>query len=347
VSSVAPLSSRPWTAWLNALGPLFGLILVYGFFAIFGPPTFATSSTLIAMANQTVVVGIASLGMTLIIIAGGIDLSVGSMVALVTVVVAWVVQVQGTYTLFGHSYELPVMLEAYPRLWPLVAAVVGILAGGLCGLFNGSLISLFRVVPFIITLGTLLIFRGRAIEMAHEQKIDADLSWLNDLLGTLPAYLKWMVIAPGIWTLILLSLLVAGLLRYTRLGRHIFAIGSNEQTARLCGIAVNRVKIIVYTLGGLLTGVAGVMQFSRLTVGDPTVAVGLELDVIAAVVIGGASLNGGEGSIIGTVIGALIMTTIRIGCTYMQLSNPIQLQVTGAIIIVAVALDRLRHRRSS
>ena len=133
-------------------------------------------------------------------------------------------------------------------------------------------------------------------------------------------------------------------LRYTRLGRHSFAIGSNEQTARLCGVAVERVKVLVFTLGGVFAGLGGLMQFSRLTKGDPTVAVGLELDVIAAVVIGGGSLSGGEGSILGTIVGALIMTVIASGCTQMGLPNWVQEIITGAIIVAAVAVDRLRHR---
>jgi len=154
------------------------------------------------------------------------------------------------------------------------------------------------------------------------------------------------VLPSGVWLMILLALATAGMLRYTRLGRHIFAVGSNEQTARLCGIAVERVKVIVYILNGAAAGLAGLLQFSRLTVGDPTVASGLELDVIAAVVIGGGSLSGGEGSILGTIVGALIMTVIRSGCSQMGLRNCVQEIVTGAIIVLAVALDRLRHRKT-
>jgi ribose/xylose/arabinose/galactoside ABC-type transport system permease subunit len=134
-------------------------------------------------------------------------------------------------------------------------------------------------------------------------------------------------------------------LRYTRLGRHIFAIGSNEQAARLCGVHVAPVKISVYTIAALLAGFAGLMQFSRLTVGDPTVALGLELDVIAAVVIGGGSLSGGEGSVVGALVGAMLMTEIKTGCTHMGVANWVQEILTGVIIVAAVALDRLRHRR--
>jgi ribose/xylose/arabinose/galactoside ABC-type transport system permease subunit len=153
-----------------------------------------------------------------------------------------------------------------------------------------------------------------------------------------------MIFPPGVWLLIILTILVGLMLRYTRFGRHIYAIGSNEQTARLCGISVRRTKLLIYVIGLAFAGVAGVLQFSYLTVGDPTTASGLELAVIAAVVIGGASLNGGEGGVLGTIVGALIMTIVANGCTKMDLANWVQEIVTGAIIIAAVVLDRLRHR---
>jgi ribose transport system permease protein len=316
----------PSAAWLNRLGPLFGLAAIFALFAAVGPESFSSTGNLETIARQTAIVGIAALGMTMIIIAGGIDLSVGSIIALVTVVIAALLQ-SGAH--------------------PLVAALGGIGAGALCGLLNGILITRVRVVPFIVTLGTLLVVRGVAKGLAREQKIDAPLTWLNDLLSALPRNRAWQLVPPGVWLMILLALVIAALLRYTRLGRHIYAVGSNEQTARLCGVAVERVKVVVYTLSATLAGLAGLMQFSRLTVGDPTVAVGLELDVIAAVVIGGGSFSGGEGSVLGTIVGALIMTVIRSGCSQMGLPNWVQEIVTGSIIVLAVALDRLRHRRNS
>ena len=151
----------------------------------------------------------------------------------------------------------------------------------------------------------------------------------------------------GVWLTIVMAIVVALVLRYTVFGRHIVSIGSNEQAARLSGIPVERVKVFIFMLGGVFAGLAGLLQYSRLTVGDPTVAVGLELDVIAAVVIGGASLSGGEGSILGSVLGALIMTTIRAGTSQMGLANWVQEIVTGSIIVVAVALDRIRLRRAT
>jgi ribose/xylose/arabinose/galactoside ABC-type transport system permease subunit len=305
------------------------------------PSSFSTTRNLEVIARQTTIVGIAALGMTLIIIAGGIDLSVGSVVALSTIVIAWVIQKSGLFGLFTNS--------GLGGLTPWVAAIGGVAAAAFCGFVSGTLITRLRVVPFIVTLGMMLVVRGAAKGLGHEQKIDVvpdRLHWLEDLLATLPKERSWMLLPAGVWILIILAVLTAALLRYTRLGRHIFAIGSNEQTARLCGVAVERVKLIVFTLGGACAGLAGLMQFSRLTVGDPTVAVGLELDVIAAVVIGGGSLSGGEGSVLGTMVGALIMTVIASGCTQMGMPNWVQEIITGAIIVVAVALDRLRHRRT-
>jgi ribose/xylose/arabinose/galactoside ABC-type transport system permease subunit len=141
--------------------------------------------------------------------------------------------------------------------------------------------------------------------------------------------------------------MVAVLLRYTALGKSIFAIGSNEAAARLCGIPIERAKLLIYSIAGLTTGLAGVMQFSRLTVGDPTTAIGTELDVIAAVVIGGGSLNGGEGSVIGSLVGAFIMAFLRAGCDQIGIPNWVQKIIIGAVIVLAVALDQLRHARTS
>jgi ribose transport system permease protein len=313
-----------WLARNSWVGPLVALVVLYVVFSMLAPDSFPTAGNLRTMIRQTAVVGIAALGMTMIVILGGIDLSVGSIVAFTTVAVAYFLQA-------GSG--------------PLAAAAGGILVAACCGLFNGVLITGLRVMPFIVTLGAMGIIRGAAKGLAHEQKIDAPATWLNGLVAELPAASRWQLLPPGVWLLIVLALCVGGLLRYTRFGRHIFAIGSNEDTARLCGVHVQRVKTQVYTLSAALAGIAGLMQFSRLTVGDPTVATGLELDVIAAVVIGGGTLSGGEGSILGSLVGAMLMTEIKTGGTHLGLANWVQEIITGVIIIVAVALDRLRHRK--
>ncbi|HEY1686089.1 MAG TPA: ABC transporter permease [Tepidisphaeraceae bacterium] len=312
--------------WLNILGTFLALLAIFGYFAFLVPDLFLTMRNIENIFRQTVIVGIGAMGMTLVMISGGIDLSVGSLVALVTVVVALALQ---------QGYN------------PWMAALFGALAGMIGGALNGILITALRVVPFIITLGTLLIFRGLAQWWANDQKIDAPETFLSNLIAMLPKSEKWMLFAPAVWFMFLIVLGMAALLRYTKFGRHAIALGSNEQTARLCGIRVPWVKIMIYAVGGFLVGIAGVAQFARLTVGDPTVAVGLELDIIAAVVIGGGSLNGGEGSALGSLIGALIMTVIQTGCAYKGWDTHVQLVVTGVIIIVAVALDQLRHRRTT
>jgi ribose/xylose/arabinose/galactoside ABC-type transport system permease subunit len=190
----------------------------------------------------------------------------------------------------------------------------------------------------------MLVIRGAAKGFAEERRIEAPATWLNDLLRVTRGE---SLLPSGIWAVITLAILVAGLLRYTRFGRHVFAIGSNERMARLCGVAITRTKVIVYALSAAFVGFAGLLQFSKLSVGDPTVAVGLELDVIAAVIIGGGSLSGGRGTVAGTLIGAAIMTIIQIGCSQKGLANWVQQIVTGGIIVAAVTLDRIRSTHGS
>jgi ribose transport system permease protein len=304
---------------LVSFGPFFGLVAVTALFASLEWSTFATWDNFAIVFQQTAVIGIAALGMTLVIVAGGIDLSVGSIIALGTIVIARLLNA-------GWS--------------PLLAALGGIAAATACGAFSGALITRLRLLPFVVTLGMMGALRGAAKGLANEQPIYPDETWLNKFMllggrGTLPG---------GVWLMLGFAAVVALALRYTRFGRHVFAVGSNELTARLCGVPVERVKVLVYALGGLFAGLGAVLQFSYLTGGDPTTAVGLELNIIAAVVIGGASLSGGQGTIVGTLIGALIMSVVANGCTKLGLSNWVQEIVTGGIIIAAVLLDAWRRR---
>ncbi len=259
--------------------------------------------------------------MTLAIVAGGIDLSVGSVVSLATVVIALALRA-------GDP--------------PAIAAAAAVLASAFCGAVSGLLVTGLRVIPFIVTLGMMILVRGAAKGLAEERRIEAPATWLNDLLRSVEPG-RWILLPEGIWIVIALAVVIAAIMRYTRFGRHLFSIGSNERTARLCGVAVNRTKIAVYTIVAALAGVAGVLLFSRISVGDPTVAVGLELDVIAAVIIGGGSLSGGRGTVLGTVLGATTMAVIQIGCAQRGLPNWVQQIVTGVIIVLAVALDRWRE----
>lgn len=311
-------------AWLRRLGPLVGLVFVFALFAILSPSKFATAANLQLMMLQTAVVGTAALGMTMVIISGGIDLSVGSVIALTTVIVALLLNT-------GAS--------------PLFAAGGGVVSGMICGSIIGLLITRLRLAPFIVTLGMWGALRGAAKGLANEQMIVAPGTWLTKLLNTLTEEQTWMLLPPGVWMMLVLAVVVSVVLKYTKQGRYMFAVGSNELAARICGVPVERTKLTVYILGSGFAALAGVLQFSYLTVGDPTTATGMELDIIAAVVIGGGSLAGGEGSILGSLVGALIMTTVANGCTKMELPNWVQEIVAGAIIVIAVALDRLRHRR--
>jgi ribose/xylose/arabinose/galactoside ABC-type transport system permease subunit len=200
--------------------------------------------------------------------------------------------------------------------------------------------------PFIVTLGMWGAVRGLAKGLGDNQPVypeSAEIGWLAGLMHAAPAGIG-ALFAPGVWLLIAAAALAAFALRFTVFGRHVFAVGSNEETARLCGVDVERTKLWVYVLGAGAAGLASILQFSYLSMGDPTTAEGYELKVIAAVVIGGASLSGGSGSVGGTLIGALIMTVVDNGCTKLGLDNWVQEVATGAIIVAAVALDRLRQR---
>ena len=310
--------------WVKKLGPLLGLLLVVALFSALRPRQFPTAANVEIMLLQTAVVGTAALGMTLVIASGGIDLSVGSQIALATV---------GLATLLAHGWS------------PLAAAGAVVMLGGLCGVVIGGLVTGLRLSPFIVTLGMWGGLRGAAKGLANETIVVAPVTWLNDLLTALPPDRTWALVPAGVWLTIALAAVVAVLLRFTILGRHIVAVGSNEQTARLCGVEVTQTKLAVYTLASCLAAVAGVLQYAYLTVGDPTTASGMELDIIAAVVIGGGSLAGGQGSVFGTLVGAVIITVVANGCTKLDLPNWVQEIVTGLIIVSAVALDRFRQPR--
>ena len=370
------LGNRFSLDWLNRFGPLLALFLVYGLFAAIAPRTFRALDNLELIARQTVVVGTVAIGMTLVITTAGIDLSVGSTVALTTMIMALVLRQEwdplwailagvGSAALCGLVNGAIIVGHVGRVVAPLIgigsimtvlsqfgnSAIIwttgiglGVLLGAAMLWFNEKFIKRVPVTPFIVTLGTLLVVRGVAKFLGNEQKTNAPRSWLRELLSTLPPERQWMLLPPGVWIMLILAVLFGIVLFFTKLGRHIFAVGSNENTARLCGVAVERVKLYVYTLCGATAGIAGMMQFSRLNVGDPVCAIGIELDVIAAVVIGGGSLSGGEGSILGSLVGALIMTVIRSGCTQLGLQNYNQEMITGAIIVCAVAMDYVRHR---
>jgi ribose/xylose/arabinose/galactoside ABC-type transport system permease subunit len=308
---------------LIRVGPFVGLLLVVAFFALASgaPDRYLSGNNLRVVLAQTVIVAVGAIGMTLIIVGGGIDLSVGSVIALTGVLCA---------------------LGLRDCWSPSIAVVAAVLLGGVVGLLNALAITRLRVVPFIATLGMLGVARGAAKWLAGQTTVDTPPTWVNELAVTFPP-VPWMVFAPAVWIALALAILMAFVLRRTVFGRRVFALGSSEPAARACGIAIDRLKLAIYGTAGLLFGLAGAIQMSRLRQGDPTVANGTELDVIAAVVIGGGSLNGGEGSILGSMVGALVMAFLRNGSQQMGWPTYVQEILIGVIIVVAVAVDRWRH----
>jgi ribose transport system permease protein len=306
------------------LGPFLALALVMALFAALLPGQFLSAYNLKTIATQTVIVGVCAVGMTFVIVSGGIDLSVGSAIALSSVVAA-------------------VLLR--DGAGPLAAVLGGIAACATLGVLNGLLITRLRIVPFIVTLGSMGVARGLAKYLAGEQKVDAPVGGLSAWMVKTPDP-AWLLLSPGVWLLLGLAGLAALVLARTVFGVHALAVGSSEPTARLCGIRVERVKLIIYMLSGVCAGIAGSLQLARLTVGDPTTALGKELDVIAAVVIGGGSLAGGSGSILGSLVGAFLMTVLANGCTLLGVPNYVQEMLVGAIIVIAVAVDQLRRRNA-
>ena len=332
--------SQSWElrAVLRAFGPLLALALVVAGFGIADRVTnrerarFFTAINARTIAAPTAIIVVAALGMTLIIIAGGIDLSAGTALALCATVLA------------------TALIDPRLKSWnPFAAIALAVATGCFCGFVNGAVIASLRVVPFIVTLGTMRLYLGMANMIAKETTVRPDREtqvppWLEHLLSVRADAARfgfpW-----GVWVALALAVVTSAFLRHTVFGRRLFALGSNETATRLCGINVPGMKIAVYTLGGLFFGIAGMFQFSRLTVGNPVSGLGMELQVIAAVVIGGASLSGGRGSILGTLAGAAVMGVIDNGCTQVGLSNPVKDIVLGIVIVAAVVIDQIRQRR--
>ncbi len=443
----SPRFSRTWEYLRTVFGSLLALVFVVALFtvadAMLADGTFATARNLRTVAVQTCVVAVGALGMTLIIISGGIDLSAGTALSLAATVLAWGLREDVAFRLtHGDNFitastklerayqtlsaaenasdtvkaeharaeveqrreKLHAILTAkraeaqwsvehatdekqrqrwarslaaldqkiarladesvpfrsdrawesgvYNSRWSAVTAVaLGVGSGMAAGFLNGLLISSLRVAPFIVALGAMTIYLGLGNLLSGSVPIRPSMEyhvpdWLARITRNTPDAL-YAGFPYGVWLALGLALVLAIVLRYHVLGRRVFALGSNEATARLCGVNVAAYKVAVYTLAGLFIGIAGVYQFSRLTVGNPQSGLGLELRIIAAVVIGGGSLNGGRGTVIGTLTGAAIMAVIASGCTQLGVENPVQDILLGAIIVGAVTLDHARQRRWS
>lgn len=300
--------------YLSRFGLYIAFILLCVILTILSP-TFLTTGNVLNVLRQISINGIIAIGMTFVIITGGIDLSVGSILALSAV----------TACSFAHP-------DTYPLIVPIV---VGLGVGFLCGAINGIIISYGKVAPFIVTLGMLTIARGATLVYTGGRPVIKLSNSFNEIGG---GYLAGVPIP--IYILLLTILIGVFILRYTRFGRHIYAIGGNEFASRLSGLNIKSVKIGVYSLAGLMAGLSGVVLSSRVMAGSPVVGQGYELDAIAAVVIGGTSLSGGVGSVAGTIIGALIIGVMNNGLDLLNVSSYYQQIVKGIIIIAAVLLDK-------
>lgn len=329
----SPSTRQPATSgqriadFLAQYGTLLLLVLVVLVVSIYTPIVrgeqyFLRPQNLINVALQASINAIIAVGMTFIITSGGIDLSVGSIVAL------------------SGVFAALVMRDVTESAWVGLLVAVGV--GTLAGLANGLMITYLRLPAFIATLGTMGVFRGLALIVSEGRSIYGFGSPFIEAFGGNLAVPLIGDIPKAVLTAAAVALVGWFILTKTRFGKYTIAIGGNEETARLAGIAINRYKLGIYTLGGFLTGIAGVLLLARLRSGDPTFGTLYELDAIAAAVIGGTSLSGGEGSILGTIVGALMISIIRNALNIWNYPSYYQQLVIGLAIIIAITLDQLR-----
>ena len=311
---------RSWADWVTGVGgPLIGLVLLCVIFSL-TTDVFLTWRNALNVIDQITVLGILAIGMTAVIVIGGIDLSVGSILAFSMMMMGWLYQ----------SVGVPLGL----------AIVAGLLVGAACGLVNGLLITRAKLPPFIATLTMMSVGRGLANIITEGRQIVGYPDWFTNLSTV--RHFGFLSVTVAIF--IVLSIISWAILRYTTIGRSLYAIGGSPEVARLAGIRVRQLTMSVYALSGLLAGLASVALACRLNSSQPSAGTGYELDTIAAVVIGGASLNGGVGGIRGTVVGVLIIGVLRNGLNLSGVSSFVQQIVIGVVIALAVAADTLRRR---
>lgn len=321
---------------LRKLASLAGLVLLVLVFAL-SNEYFFTVNNLLTIGLQSSTIVLIGIGATIVILTGGIDLSTGSVVALAGVAAAMVV-----------NAGMPVP----------VGMVFGVFVGGLCGLANGTLVTLMRLPPFIATLGTMMVARGLALYVTNA----APVSGMPESFGELGNGALFRVVEMGddgfpivkfsgipypVIIMIVVVILFTFALAKLKTGRYIYAIGSNEEAARLSGIKTNRVKNYAYIASGLLSGLAGVILASRLVTAQPNGGIAYELDAIASAVVGGTSLSGGVGTIPGTLIGSFIIGVLRNGLNMNGISAFVQQIIIGLVIIITVSLDQLRQYKKA
>lgn len=316
--------------------PFCSLIFIISLWTFLEPDTFLSFQNFKNVLSRSSINGIMAAGMTYVIVTAGIDLSVGSMLAMCGMI--------GSVAMLGFSGAswADISGGSYVEMTAatmFAGTIAGILAGALCGFANGMLITRLKLAPFIATLGMMSIFRGAAY-LVNDGKPFAvsDYAWLD--IGTIAG-------VPSAVVLLFAVLLIAGfVLKYTPFGRYTYAIGSNVETAFHAGVNVNKVMVTIYTLIGAFVGLAAMITTSRASTAQPTAGLALELDIIAAVIIGGCSPSGGKGTMTGTIIGTLLISFLRNGLTLLDISTNIQLVVIGAIILLAVTADQIATKRN-
>lgn len=303
----------------SQLGVGIALLAEVAFFSIVSP-YFLTTDNLLNISLQVSITSIIAIGMTLVILTGGIDLSVGSLVALVGVISTSLLK-------FDTTFSLPIAIAA------------GVLVGAFSGWISGMFITRFRITPFIVTLALMTVWRGAAFIYTDARPV-----WdLPQSFGFLGGGRLAGIPVPTI-IMLLLFLVAHILLTRTPFGRHVYAVGGNAEAARLSGIRTERVLVQVYLLCGVLTAISGILLSSRLNSGQPNSGLMYELDVIAAVVVGGTSLQGGRGTIVGTLIGSLMIGVLRNGLNLMDVGSYVQQVVVGVVILLAVMLDQIKKK---
>jgi len=309
---------------LNVLSVLVLVGLLISFFS----PYFLTTNNLMGVFRSFSLVALMSIGMMLVIITGGIDLSVGTLMTFTAVIC-------GVFLTYWH---LP--------MWLGVLAAIG--TGAICGTISGTLTAKMKIPPFIATLGMMLLLKGLSLVVSADKPIyftDTENFYMISQDSLIGYFVPSLPIPNAVLILFFLAIASSITLNRTALGRYTFALGSNEEAVRLSGVNVDRWKIAIYGLGGAICGIAGLLIASRLNSAQPALGQGYELEAIAAVVIGGTSLSGGSGTILGTIIGAFIMSVLTNGLRIMSVAQEWQIVVTGLIIILAVYADILRRRK--
>ncbi len=333
-AAAGPATGGSLLLTLMKLRTFIALFAVVVFFSIFAP-NFLSTANMILMSKHATQNAFLAIGMTFVIVTGGIDLSVGSIVGLCGMIAGGLIL---------HGIDLPMGYTVYFNILEVafIVAIVGIVIG----ILNGLLITRLNVAPFIATLGTLYVARGMALLYSDGQTLP-NLVGREDLGNTGYAIFRsgsWLGLPVSVWMLIVVALGAAYFARFVPLGRHIFAVGGNERAARMSGIRVDRVKMFVYMFSGFCAALVGLVISSELMAAHPATGTNLELNAIAAAVLGGTSMSGGRGTIGGTIVGAFVIGILSDGLVMMGVSSFWQMVIKGLVIIIAVVVDQAQRK---